>query len=332
MKEELDDIMSFIKSLQVKKEGRLVESKEKLKTKLYYLSDNWLLFNKDTNYPCISEETKKCKNELNDKYGFLQYLIILNNKLKGRWTDIMIESLLRHKDKYLPECLKVLTETYRKNNFDKELLIISNNCMDEFKFTGEFNNWIRNRNNQIMFYNLLTKGGLMFYKPYKIINLLSFFVSYEVLNEEKYNTLLKNKDYKEDTISIMNIPSNEELLEYLLETKYLNKKHFSTNVRLLKDRDFYIPKKKRRKRIYTEDKDYYEISISYFNELMNNTSKVLIHSSFDMNAPKLVRSKNNRGRKIYVPKQQEPRIQEYYALNNILDEDNLKKFLSKLLD
>jgi hypothetical protein len=284
--------------------------------------------------PCRPEEIE-VDNKVNFKFNFLQEAIRLNNNFKGIYTRNILDALVTKPEKTFLEFLKVLTETYMMNNSDKRLSEIYDEYIGYYSFLISIERdvtWLRKRKNQVMLYRILSLGGEFHVKAHRLTSVFSFFYSFQKLNSfHEYNDAVKEYYTKDNDVGLteynyMTVPFRFETINNLVEYGYINKKHLTAKIRFeITERDFYIPKKKRKKRIYTEDKDIATIHVNYL-----PIYSILINKNvFDASVTKLVRSSDERGRKIYVKKDEVKRCW-YMSINRLKSEEFFNEMIMKI--
>lgn len=324
-----EEIKNFIHSLASKSGGRKMDKRNLNKEVLFYLnkaSELNLLNDRKKFYLCRNNNF--LNNDLNDKYFFLEYFINTNNKFKGIYTKEFVESIINfNKKEHFVEFLKILVFTYKKNNFDKELKKIYYQYIKEFNFLISDEKdikWLSNRNNQLKLYNLLSKGGLVYEKTNQVLCIYSLFYN---LTSKKIEKRESNNIIKEDAGSeyfYEEIPLTKSFILNLIKYGYINKKHLTIQIPIKLKRDFYIPKKRRKKRIYTEDQEYVYLDITQV-----PTDDILVQCiEYDINTPKLTKTFNENGRKIFIEKEQEINTKILITNNQLKDRTFLEKCIS----
>jgi len=324
-----EEIKNFIHSLASKSGGRKMDKRNLNKEVLFYLnkaSELNLLNDRKKFYLCRNNNF--LNNDLNDKYFFLEYFINTNNKFKGIYTKEFVESIINfNKKEHFVEFLKILVFTYKKNNFDKELKKIYYQYIKEFNFLISDEKdikWLSNRNNQLKLYNLLSKGGLVYEKTNQVLCIYSLFYN---LTSKKIEKRESNNIIKEDAGNeyfYEEIPLTKSFILNLIKYGYINKKHLTIQIPIKLKRDFYIPKKRRKKRIYTEDQEYIYLDITQV-----PTDDILVQCiEYEINTPKLTKTFNENGRKIFIEKEQEINTKILITNNQLKDRTFLEKCIS----
>jgi hypothetical protein len=267
-----------------------------------------------------------------NEYGKLNILgdfIRVNNTFKGLFTEIMLDIITTKPEETFVEFLKIMLTSFgHKRNehyskcFEKYFVAYEGIIIDD----ETDKNYLYNRKNLQMLYDLLAKGGMYYPKGNKVLSILSLFFKSEEITEEEFglevqDELLKTYDYVELKLSFPTVAN-------LVKLNYLNYNHLVVKLKHLLPRDFYIPKKKRKKRIYTEEKSYKYIPVKDLPTL----DKFYTKSSYSIETDKIMRDKNSR-RKVYIPKPKNPeKVKRVFKRVTLKNESLLSITLSTLAD
>jgi len=314
---------------------------ERLDEALKYLGQTGGIHDRFKFYPCMSDKIRKHydgnKEETmtfdrgrrvidrdndeqeittKDDIMFLERLINSNNRAKGVMTkDILEYAFKPNAEFYFVEFIKLMCYTYRKNGFDKELLKLYDEHIKDYNFL--INNeediaWLRNYKNQRRLYNFLAVGGTIYQKGNAVDTFKSFFYDRNEIPAELAeisDTIEWNEDF-----GIKPLPLSMDTIRNLIDYGYINKNHLHIKYRTLLDRKFYIPKKKRRKRIYIEDAKYITLS----DDSIQLTDKRYVTGSYDEGVMKLTRDKKVR-KKRYIPTVKNSNWVRVYHINKLIE-------------
>jgi len=314
---------------------------ERLDEALKYLGETGRLHDRFRFYPCMSDKVREHYNgeqeeDINldkhrkykfnkdtqqleirtlDQMCFLSRLINSNNRAKGVFTEDILEYGFKpNAELYFVEFLKIMYQTYRKNGFDEKLHELYDKHIKDYSFIISNENdiqWLRNFANQQRLYNLLANGGTIYQKGNTVDSFKSFFYTVDKIPLELAE--LSDKDWMED-FAIKPLPLSMDTIRNLINYGYINKCHLYGKYRTLLDRKFYIPKKKRRKRIYIEDAKYLTIS----DDKIEFTDKRYTVGSYDEGVMKLTRDKKVR-KKRYIPTTKNSKWVKVYQINKLIE-------------
>ena len=316
-KEEIKEIADFTHKLAEKDGRKLLMVKNatvpveenfiKLENYLMVLSEHGLLHDKPFNtkgkpkfYTCINDNIMV--HPLNAKYSFLERHINTNNRNKGIYTELILKSFIKNPNSYFVEFLKVLTSTYKKNGNDKELVRLYWKYIPYFKDMISDENdlkWLSIYENQLRLYHLLARGGTVYQKGNSIDCIFSLFYTQEKIDEDDIPSILSGRNIDDvfiEDVAYREINLSNDTIDKLIVTGYLNEKILYAEIKFLKKRSFYIPKKKRKKRVYTEDKEY----IIYRVKDLCIKDTVYTKGSYNRSVPKVHIDKKSR-KKRYIP-------------------------------
>lgn len=285
---------------------------KRLDEALKYLGDTHGIHDRRKFYLTMQKSISDNFTQEQDDIMFFERLINSNNRAKGIYTEDILEYAFKpHPTEYFLEFLKLMCFTYRKNGFNKTLLELYDKHIGDY---SEIINdpddiiWLRDYKHQKRLYDFLAKGGTIYQKGNSIDCFKSFFYGRTLVPEELAR-ISNDKNWEED-FSIKPMLLSIDTVKNLIKFGFINKKHLNIEIKFLLDRNFYIPKKKRRKRIYTEDRQYIIVRDSDI-ELKE---KRYTFGKYNAGTPKIVRDKKSY-KKRYIPAVKNEKWVEVYYID-----------------
>ena len=281
----------------------------------FYIKNDYSVFPVRSSYP-----TSK---------NYLENFININNRYGRIFTYECIKTLLicendfRKKDATnFTVILKIILSV--KN--DKQLY---KDCLDLFVKDMNFctifdvkevSSFLKNYPNYLLkLFLILTKGGTLYEKKNTLLCVLSFFYIKKEIPEDRLSEFLRremvdSEDYIFQHYSIDDLGTlkNSYFIMNLIENGLLNINHIFRPIKVDLKADYYIPKKKNRKRIYTEDKK----ELLIFLRELPLEEMMISHIEYEASEERLVRDKNS-SKKRYIPAISEKRSnkKDIYIIN-----------------
>lgn len=262
----------------------------------------------------------------------LSNLIRINNIFHGMWTRSICKGIVdigerKYKYRNFLSFLKFSIDTYhnKHNEYSEEVKDIIDEYllyyMKKFNMNNKDYTWLQNRKNRVKLYDFLNEGGKYYEKGSNLVCFLSLFYKKYEIDESKY--LKFNYEYPNRASNFVYnpLPLSHEFIISLIKEGYITDMHLTCTIKYLLPRDFVIPKKKRKKRVYQKDKEYKYIDIS---KLLAEDI-IIIKSSYNKATPKIVRDKNSE-KKQYIPSNKEEIVTKYYICKL-----NDKKFMIDMI-